>query len=45
MESMSDMVQDAYQLIYDKAIQVTESISATESVELCENFLISHTYE
>ncbi|XP_003739093.2 rab5 GDP/GTP exchange factor [Galendromus occidentalis] len=45
MESMSDMVQDAYQLIYDKAIQVTESISATEAVELCEDFLISHTYD
>lgn len=45
MSVISDMVQDVYQLIQDRVTQETDNSVATETVELCEDFLISHTYE
>lgn len=45
MSTVSDMIQDVYQLIYDRAAEEVEASTAQEAVELCEDFFISHTYE
>ncbi|XP_022654442.1 rab5 GDP/GTP exchange factor-like isoform X1 [Varroa destructor] len=45
MSTVSDMIQDVYQLIYDRAAEEVEASTAQEAVELCEDFFISHTYD
>lgn len=45
MSVISDMVQDVYQFIQDRAAQEVDQNTSQEVVEQCEDFLISHTYE